>query len=238
MSHYLDLLGRVLTNSIYQDRDVRNDQPYSAHLRRWGLDWPAQAHTMIGAERLRHLRWCCEEILERGVPGDFIECGVWRGGAAIMMAATLREWGDVGRTLWLADSFRGLPPPKLEQDAGDAHHTQPFLAVPQAEVEENFRRYGLLSDRVRFLPGWFSETLPAAPIDGLAVLRLDGDMYESTMVALESLYPKLSPGGFCIVDDYGCLESCRQAVSDYRARAGVAAPIENIDGTGVFWRAG
>jgi O-methyltransferase len=93
----------------------------------------------------------------------------------------------------------------------------------------------LLDDRVRFLPGWFKDTLPDAPIDRLALLRLDGDLYESTIQALEALYPRLSPGGFCIIDDY-IIKACRQAVADYRAKHGVSAEIIHIDGAGVFWR--
>jgi len=110
------------------------------------------------------------------------------------------------------------------------------LAVSEAEVRANFERYGLLDDRVRFLPGWFKDTLHDAPIDRIAVLRLDGDLYESTIQALDGLYPRLSPGGFCVIDDYHAMEPCRQAVTDYRAKHGVTADIEDIDGSGVLWR--
>jgi O-methyltransferase len=110
------------------------------------------------------------------------------------------------------------------------------LAVPESEVRANFQRYGLLDGRVRFLPGWFKDTLHDAPIDRIAVLRLDGDLYESTIQSLDALYPRLSPGGFCVIDDYHALEACRQAVADYRAKHGVSAEIVEIDGTGVFWR--
>jgi O-methyltransferase len=104
------------------------------------------------------------------------------------------------------------------------------------EVRSAFQKYGLLDDQVRFLKGWFKDTLPAAPIKQLAVVRLDGDMYESTMDGLVHLYPKLSPGGFLIVDDYGVVDSCRRAVEDYRRKHGIADPIMEIDGTGVYWQ--
>ena len=91
--------------------------------------------------------------------------------------------------------------------------------MPLEHVKENFQRYGLLDEQVRFVKGWFRDTLPHVPIERLAVLRLDGDLYESTIQALDGLYHKLSPGGFVIVDDYGNVPACRQAVNDFRAHA-------------------
>jgi len=109
------------------------------------------------------------------------------------------------------------------------------LGVDEKSVRENFDRYGLLDDQVRFLPGWFSETLPAAPIERLSVLRLDGDLYESTLDAMNPLYPKLSPGGYVIIDDY-LVPGCRAAVDEYRAEHGITDPIERIDRWSVYWR--
>ncbi len=95
---------------------------------------------MIGAQRMRQLRNACEEVLARGIPGDFIETGVWRGGACIFMAAILEFHGDRDRKVWVADSFAGLPPPSMSQDEGDRHHTYSQLAVGRTEVTENFYR--------------------------------------------------------------------------------------------------
>jgi O-methyltransferase len=103
-------------------------------------------------------------------------------------------------------------------------------------VKAAFRRYGLLDDQVRFLPGWFHQTLPGAHVGPLALLRIDGDMYGSTMDALEHLYPKLSPGGVLIVDDYGAVRGCRKAVDQYRQSRGIVTPIQTIDWTGIFWQ--
>ena len=124
---------------------------------------------------------------------------------------------------------------KLPWYAIGLHHVAPVFAVPEIEVRANFERYGLLDDQVRFLSGWFKDTLHNAPIDRIAVLRLDGDLYESTIQALDALYSRLSPGGFCIIDDYN-LAGCRQAVADYRTKHGVSAEIVEIDGSGVLWR--
>ncbi|MEP6651208.1 MAG: TylF/MycF/NovP-related O-methyltransferase [Lapillicoccus sp.] len=117
----------------------------------------------------------------------------------------------------------------------DHHHEYPELAAGLEQVKHNFRRYGLLDDQVAFLEGWFIDTLPTAPMSTIAVLRLDGDMYESTMQALEPLYPKLSPGGYCIVDDYQ-LPNCRAAVDEHRARLGINDELVPIDLASVYWR--
>ncbi len=205
-----------------------------------GLDWPAEAETMIGMQRLTSLQHCVETVLAEDVPGDLVECGVWRGGACILMRAVLAAYGDETRCVWLADSFEGVPrsdPAKYKADKGiRAEFAAGILGVSEAEVRANFERYGLLDDQVCFLPGWFKDTLHDAPIDRIAVLRLDGDLYESTIQALDALYPRLSPGGFCIIDDYLAVKACEQAATDYRAKHGISAEIVDIDGTGVLWR--
>jgi hypothetical protein len=211
---------------------------YSQEQRESGAVMPMHAHTMIGMKRLDNLQFCIEDALANRVPGDLIETGVWRGGACILMRAVLAAHGVTDRRVFVADSFQGLPPPDVSRypkDEGDRHHEQLFLGVSRQEVEENFRRYGLLDDQVVFLEGWFKDTLPKAPTDALCVMRLDGDMYQSTMEALSSLYPRLSPGGYCIIDDYD-IRGCREAVDDYRNDHRIAAPIRQIDQSGVFWR--
>jgi hypothetical protein len=107
--------------------------------------------------------------------------------------------------------------------------------VSLEEVQTNFRRYNLLDEQVRFVKGWFRDTLHRAPVERLAVLRLDGDLYESTMDALTALYPKVQRGGYVIVDDYGDVPACRQAVHDYWQRHGIREEIMPIDQAGVFW---
>ncbi len=197
-----------------------------------------QGYTMIGRRRMDNLRFCIESVLHDAIPGDLIECGVWKGGACIFMRGILKAHGVTDRTVWVADSFRGLPDPAPQTDddldlSGDRF---PQLAIPLASVQKNFERFGLLDDQVRFLPGWFSETLPSAPLERIAVLRLDGDLYSSTMDILTNVYDKVSPGGFLIVDDYGVLPQCARAVDEFRAVRGITTPIERVDCTGVFWR--
>jgi len=203
-----------------------------------GRVWPEYAHTMIGLKRLDNLQYCIETVLTEGIRGDLIETGAWRGGACILMRAVLAAYGIVDRRVFVADSFKGLPPPdenRYPVDKGDEHYKYVYLAVSRAEVENNFRKYGLLDDHVVFLEGWFKDTLATAPIERLSILRLDGDIYGSTMESLESLYPKLSKGGFCIVDDYA-FRGCRMAVDDYRKRSHIDSEIKAIDWTGIYWR--
>ena len=204
-----------------------------------GKDWPYYAHTMIGVERLRNIQTCVEDVIRSEVPGDLIETGVWRGGAVIFMRAVLMAHDISDRTVWVADSFRGLPPPDAERypaDAGANLHEYEELAVPLEEVRDNFDRYGLLDDQVKFLEGWFRDTLPTAPIEQLAVMRLDGDNYESQWDALASLYPKLSTGGYVIIDDYQLIDACRAAVDDFRRENDVSDELEMVDWNAVFWR--
>lgn len=220
--------------------EIAYKKPYDASLRESGLDWPSRAESMIGLKRMTNIQECIAKIIADDVPGDLIETGVWRGGACIFMKANLVAWGDQGRKVWLADSFQGLPKPdaaRYPADAGDTLHTQTGLAVGAEQVRHNFERYGLLDDDVKFLVGWFKDTLPTAPIEKLSLMRLDGDMYESTIQAIEALYPKLSPGGFCIIDDFGSHASqAGQAVHDYRAKHGITEEIVQIDPFGAFWR--
>jgi hypothetical protein len=143
------------------------------------------------------------------------------------------------RKVFVADSFQGLPKPEVDKypaDKSDKHHKySSYLSVSQEEVENNFKKYDLLDDQVVFLKGWFKDTLSQADISQLSILRLDGDMYSSTIEVLEALYPKLSKGGFCIIDDYA-LTGCQKAVDDYRSKNGIKTPIETVDWTGRWWR--
>jgi O-methyltransferase len=212
---------------------------FDPDLREHGLDWPDDAETMVGLRRLDNIQTCVEGVLRESIPGDLIETGVWRGGSAIFMRAILKAHDVRDRTVWLADSFKGLPEPdpQYAEDKGDVLHTYEQLCVSLQDVKDNFTRYGLLDEQVRFLVGWFADTLPTAPIDRLAVLRLDGDMYGSTMDALRSLYDKLSPGGYVIVDDYGVVKGCRAAVDEFRTDRGIDTEPTVIDRSGaVYWK--
>ena len=207
-------------------------------LRTMGGDWPFGGLTMVGLSRLDDLEACIESVVRDGVEGDFIEAGAWRGGASILARATLDSLGADERTVWVADSFQGLPPPDPEAFPEDREldlSGVDFLAVPVEEVRTYFQRFGC-GDGVEFVEGFFDETLPGLRGRRWAVVRLDGDTYEATWVGLESLYPGLSAGGYVIIDDYGLIDECRQAVEDYRREHGITDPIEEVDWAAVRWR--
>ncbi len=260
---YLDLLKKSLTYQLWDASDgssyeMRASKPFisavrllqrtkeffkpsSAEQREFGMDWPSKAYTMVGIERLNNIEYCAKVILQEGILGDFIETGVWRGGSTIFMRAVLKAYGDQQRSVWVADSFEGMPKPNAQDYPADKKFDLSMwktLAVSAEEVRNNFKRFELLDDQVKFLEGWFSETLPSAPIEQLSLIRLDGDLYESTMDALNHLYAKLSPGGFVIVDDYHCAEPCKQAVDDFRNKHAITEEIVGVDWSAIYWRKG
>jgi O-methyltransferase len=236
---YVDLLIRCLANTIYKDPPVATwgDREFDREKRATGRDWPSRAHTMVGTARLRNLADLVRRALDERIPGDFIETGVWRGGACILVRGLLAAYGDPSRRVFVADSFAGLPPPNRDlypYDNGMMLHLCPELAVSSDQVRSNFDAYGLLDERVIFIEGLFKDTLPALRNERFAVLRLDGDMYESTMDSLKNLYDAVSIGGFIIIDDYGAIEARRRAVHDFRDRRGITEAIVEIDWTGVW----
>ncbi|TMQ05145.1 MAG: macrocin O-methyltransferase [Deltaproteobacteria bacterium] len=241
---YLDLLKKVLTGTL-AGREPDVDDPayvegFLAHYIR------GHALTMTPLVRLDNARHCVEQALAHGVPGDLLEAGVWRGGMTIFLRAILAAHRVTDRRVWVADSFEGLPAPDAKKFPLEAraHASRTMaedfqhFAVSEADVRASFAAFGLLDDQVRFLVGWFKDTLPAAPIDRLAVLRLDGDYYESTMDTLTALYDKVSPGGFVIIDDYGerLWTYCRRAVDDFRRARSITAELIKVDTKCYFWQ--
>jgi hypothetical protein len=204
-----------------------------------GLDWPLHGLTMVGLARLDDLQECVENVVRDGVEGDLIEAGSWRGGASMLIRATLNALGEADRTLWVADSFQGFPSTgatgrdgyDLDADLANCD----FLAVPLDEVKANFARLGL-SENVNFVPGFFEDTLAQLPPRRWAIARLDGDSYDATRLGLEILYPNVADGGYVVIDDYLPLDDCRRAVDDFRRENGITEPIEPIDWSGAKWR--
>ncbi|MEL7236515.1 MAG: TylF/MycF/NovP-related O-methyltransferase, partial [Chloroflexota bacterium] len=121
-------------------------------------------------------------------------------------------------------------------DKGDRLYELKGLTVTKDDVASHFERYDLLDDQVRFLEGWFKDTLPTAPIERLAVLRMDGDLYESTMDALNALYHKVSVGGYVIVDDYNAIAGCARAVDEFREAHSITDEMIKVDHHVVYWQ--
>lgn len=258
---YLNLLKKVLTASIYEEsgwqvkrpsgnRHIKNVflkyfmkksyllikvKKFDEEARENGIDWPLFGYTMAGLRRLDNVEFCVEEVLKNDVPGDFIETGAWRGGTTIYMRALLKAHGVTDRTVWVADSFEGLPVPKGEDDGSDLSQVD-YLKVSLEQVQSNFKKFDLLDEQVKFLKGWFCDTLPDAPIGEISILRLDGDLYSSTMDALENLYHKVSVGGYVIIDDYHSWPACRRAVTEYLEKNSIQPEIKEIDGSAVYWK--
>lgn len=194
------------------------------------------AVSMVGLLQFDAMQTLIRNVISSGVPGDLLEAGVWRGGISIFMKGVLEAYGDQLRIVWVADSFEGLPEPDKVEDRGASWWGRGDMSVPEDVVRANFARYGLLDSRVRFLKGYFCDSLPNAPIGKLALLRIDADLYTSTLDALTHLYPKLSHGGYCVVDDYQNLSDCRRAVDGYRAAHFIDSPVIAIDRRAVYWQ--
>jgi hypothetical protein len=233
---YLDLLCESLVGRLNRDQALQEHiAGYDDELRLNGWDWPSEAPSMIGWRRMNHLRNECERVLREGVMGDFLEAGVWRGGAVMMMRAVLKAYGVVDRNVIAADTFAGLPLDTDCRDAAAILRDVPQFAVSLEDVKAAFFRYGLLDKQVVFLKGEFAATLANAPTSQLAILRLDGDTYRSAQDTLVALYDKLSPGGSLILDDYFLFEDNRRAIDEFRAGCDIADPIVRIDTYGGYW---
>jgi hypothetical protein len=232
-SMYIDLLMKSILGMIHKASDENENRR-----RIDGTGMPSHTHSLIGWKRLANLRELVESTIKNDIPGDLIETGVWKGGACILMRGILAAYGITDRFVYLADSFQGVPMPNIEEFPADAKMVNWYqnFSISIDQVKENFEVYGLLDSQVVFVEGWFKDTLQRLSGSRFSLLRLDGDLYESTIEALDALYPLLSPGGFVIIDDYGAFEACRRAVEDYRSKNYVTAPLQKVDWTGVWWR--
>jgi O-methyltransferase len=216
---------------------IEADADEQGHYRERMFSFP---YSMLGQKRLYNIEAVIRTILREGIAGNFLEAGVWRGGACIFARLLLNHLDPGGdRRVLVADSFAGLPSSDHAADQPYPFHLDPSLSVSLAQVRENFRLFGLDPDQgVSFIPGFFADSLPGYDTGGLAVLRADGDLYVSTVDILENLYDQVVPGGYVIIDDYGALEPCRQATEDFRAKRGITDTIHWVDWTGVYWRKG
>ena len=159
-------------------------------------------------------------------------------GASILIAG-LNKYFNFNRKVYVAESFEGLPPPdpNYQDDQGSTLHNISWLSVDIDTVKNNFKKYNLLDDNVIFIKEFFENSLKNSGIDKLSLLRLDGDMYSSTIQVLEELYDKVSIGGYIIIDDYNCeAVACKKAVDDFRNMRKIITQIERIDWYGVFWK--
>jgi O-methyltransferase len=214
-------------------------KPFDANLRKEGLDWPAQGLTMVGRMRLENIEKLLFNVIEAQVPGDFVECGVWRGGASLYAKGVLKALDVHDRKVHLVDSFEGLPKASQERDR-DVWSEMNFLKVSLEQVQEPFKQLGLFDDGVAFHKGFFKHSLPLlrkqllAEKKNIAVLRMDGDMFESTMDILYNLYDLVSVGGCVIIDDFEIREA-KEAVATFLQHHKLTVQYIRIDNFAAYF---
>ena len=232
----MEIISKLVSDDKRIDKDGNIDnRPVTQENIENGTYWPKKAYSMIGVKRMKNIQFCIECIKENNIEGDFLEAGVWRGGAVIFMSY-LNKLYNMCRTIHVADSFEGLPAPedRFPHDEGDVHHKIEMLKVSVEEVKHNFKKFDLLDSNVEFIEGYFQDSLKHAPVRSLSLLRIDADMYSGTYSVLDNLYSKVSKGGFIIIDDY-IHGPCREAVTDFRNENNITSEIIKIDHTGVYW---
>lgn len=233
-----DTLIGVVINSPFKEFDQKITEecrtfPFNETnlmLRKEGKNFPEYGFSMLNIDRMNNIRDLIEIIVKDNIEGDWIECGVWRGGASIFANAVFKTLNN-SRKIYVADSFKGFQP----RDIGWINHG--FCVVDLNTVKENFKRCNLLDDNVIFIEGFFNESLPKYKdsIDKLSILRMDADTYNATTDILINLYEKVSINGFIIIDDFQ-IEECKQAVNDFRKIHNINDPIVLIDWVGAYWK--
>lgn len=219
---------RAAAPAIPQDID-----PESARIFR-----SVQPYTMVGAERTFALIQAVRHVVSANVPGDIVECGVWRGGSMMAAAYALQSLGRCDRDLYLFDTYSGMTAPTevdtnaIGESAATLMGGSVWAHASLEEVQGNLARTGYDMRRLHFIRGRVEDTLPGAAPERIAILRLDTDWYESTRHELTHLYPRLSPGGVLIIDDYGHWQGCRKAVDEYFSTSGIRILLHRVDYTG------
>jgi hypothetical protein len=234
---YLSILKRALNNYLYLGDEeqfanyfVLDSSRYENF--KWKIPPEARPASLLTAHQFNRLQMIMMDTIEKGVPGDYIEAGVWNGGACIFMAGLLKSFGITDRKVWVADSFEGIPKSTITS-TDPVDQWEDRWEASLEKVMANFKRFDLLEDNVRFLKGFFADTLPKAPIERLAVARLDGDSYQSTRDALTALYPRISVGGYIYIDDWH-VPSCKLAVEHFRKENSIEEPIDET--VNAMWR--
>lgn len=217
----------------FDDFDLRTEDAELGILSRVG------PFTMTSRARISALCRCVEYVVTHRIPGDIVECGVWKGGSMMAVALRLMQLNAADRRLHLFDTFEGMTPTTPEdadyrgRPADELWQLQSpgtaWLKIPLEEVRNNLRSTGYPEDLVRYVPGPVEQTLPAATPAQISILRLDTDWYASTKTELEALYPRLAVGGVLILDDYGYWKGQRQAVDEYIAARRLRLLLTRID---------
>jgi O-methyltransferase/8-demethyl-8-(2,3-dimethoxy-alpha-L-rhamnosyl)tetracenomycin-C 4'-O-methyltransferase len=234
---YIDLIKRAITNYVYLGGETPQDafrcvSHYDLEQSRWKIDQLSRPTTLLTKSQLDLIEKAVLAVEAKGVPGDFLEAGIWRGGAIVLMRALLKAYNISGRKVFAADSFAGIPTnTRAINDPVDLWSDRWVASLD--EVRQAISRFGLLDDKIKFVVGYFEDSLQSLEGKRFSVVRLDSDSYDSVETSLEYLYPLLSQGGFLIVDDWH-LPGCRMAVMDYRSQLGIRDEVHEWDGN-AYW---
>ena len=203
-------------------------------------------YTMTSSDRLWSLLNAVRYVIDEDLPGDFVECGVWRGGSIMAMAGELSRLGVTDRQIWLYDTFAGMTQPsewdveaasgvtaaRMLQSTPVSDGNNVWCVAGRADVEANLKTTGYPFNNFIFVEGDVTQTLVGKIPENVSLLRLDTDWFESTRMCLEFLYPRLVIGGVCILDDYGHWQGARKAVDEYFAELGHRPYMHSIDFSG------
>jgi O-methyltransferase len=234
---YIDLIKRSITNYTYLGEDTSFENfrcvaHYQVQQGQWKIDPLARPVTLLTKSQLDLVETAVLAVEKRGVPGDFIEAGIWRGGVVILMRALINAHKMTDRKVFAADSFAGIPKnARALNDPVDSWSDRWIASLE--EVQRNVARFGLLDEKIAFVPGFFSDSLKGLAGETFAVMRLDSDSYDSVEESLVYLYPLLSKGGVIIIDDWH-LVGCKAAVLNYRSRHGITEELKTHDGN-AYW---
>ena len=246
LERFVDQAARKFGFQISRVSSAGSQLPVEATQRDAELIASLKPFTMTSSERLWSLMNAVRHVVDNGVAGDFVECGVWRGGSVMAMALELSSLGATDRRIWLYDTFAGMTAPTgADIEAGSGVTAETMLeqtpigdgdnvwcVAGRPDVESNIRSTGYPFEKFYFVEGDVAETLKSEFPQTISLLRLDTDWYESTRVELEVLYPRLSVGGVCIFDDYGHWQGARRAVDEYFEKLGHRPYMHPIDYSG------
>ena len=242
----IDKVARRLGFQISRLSSLENRFPIEATEDEQRIIKGLRTYTMTSGERLWSLLNAVRYVQAEGIEGDFVECGVWRGGSVMAMAGELQRLGFRDRRIWLYDTFEGMTQP-TEKDleaatgvsaeemlrstpVGDGNNV--WCVADRSDVESNVISTGYPREMFEFVEGDVAMTLHERAPEKISLLRLDTDWYESTRIGLEVLYPRLSVGGVCILDDYGHWQGARKAVDEYFVELGKRPYMHPIDFSG------
>lgn len=204
----------------------------------------AKPYTMTSLERMYGLYKAIEYLHQAKIPGDIVECGVWKGGSSMVSALSLLSFGDPSRRIWLYDTFEGMPPPGKDDIQYDdlsaderarRQNITDWSTIANAGTDEVRRNLALTAyptEKLRLVKGRVEQTIPGEIPDQIALLRLDTDWYESTRHEMQHLFPRLATGGILLIDDYGHWKGSRKAVDEYLGAKNIHIMLTRLDYTG------